>query len=91
MDVHEHADADHTPGVVAGGRPVCRRARCQQRDGTSSRGKPAEAKAVREIRARVEMFVGDWVLDRQTGVSLRLHPPVQREVVLVADKLCSRK
>ncbi len=41
---------------------------------------------VRAIGSRVEMFVDDWLVDRQTGVSLRLHPPVKREIVLVADK-----
>ncbi len=50
-------------------------------------GGAAQDKAkTRVIGSRVEMFVDDWLVDRQTRVALRLHPPVKREIVLVADK-----
>ena len=42
--------------------------------------------AVREIGSRLELFVDDWLIDRMRGVSLRLPPPLAREVVLSFDR-----
>ncbi|WP_409342080.1 hypothetical protein [Paenibacillus sp. MBLB4367] len=39
-----------------------------------------------EIGTRVEMFVDDWLIEDMRGLSLKLHQPVKREVVLVLDK-----
>lgn len=41
---------------------------------------------VREIGSRWELFVDDWLISRLDGIELRLHPPIKREVVLVADQ-----
>jgi len=37
---------------------------------------------VRDIGSRVELFVDDWLMDETKRVSLKLQPPVKREVVL---------
>ena len=39
-----------------------------------------------DIGSRNEPFVDDWLIERMQGVSLVLHPPAKREVVLVADR-----
>jgi len=39
-----------------------------------------------EIGTRVEMFVDDWLIERQGGTSLRLNTPIKREIVLLTDK-----
>lgn len=39
-----------------------------------------------DIGSRWEPFVDGFLVDRQEGVSLRLHEPVKREVVLVTDQ-----
>ena len=43
-------------------------------------------KGVVHIGTRVEMFVDDWLIDRMDGVSIKIHPPVKREVVMTFDK-----
>lgn len=39
-----------------------------------------------DIGSRVEMFVDDWLIERQDGASLRLNTPIKREIVLVTDQ-----
>ena len=34
------------------------------------------------IGSRLELFVDDWLIDHRSGLSLKMHPPVPREVVL---------
>lgn len=46
----------------------------------------AAPNAVAAIGSRVEMFVDDWLIEKSNGVSLKLAPPVRREVVLVTDQ-----
>ena len=46
---------------------------------------PAELE-VRDIGSRLELFVDDWLIERMDGVSLELHHPVPREVVLQLDR-----
>lgn len=41
---------------------------------------------VRDIGSRVEMFVDRYLIAEERGVSLRLHQPERREVVLTADR-----
>ena len=36
----------------------------------------------RDIGSRLELFVDDWLIERMSGVELRLHHPVHREVAL---------
>ena len=40
------------------------------------------------IGTRVEMLVDNWLVDsnRTRGISLKLHTPIRREVVLTTDK-----
>ena len=42
--------------------------------------------AVLDIGSRRELFVDDCLIESMDNLSLRLHPPVPREVVFVADK-----
>ena len=41
---------------------------------------------VRDIGSRVEMFVDRWLVEHEQNVSLRLHEPQRREVVLALDQ-----
>lgn len=43
------------------------------------------SKAAVDLGSRWELFVDDWLFDRSQDVSLKLHPPERREVVLVTD------
>ena len=43
------------------------------------------AEAVWEIGGRRELFVDDYLIERLTGASLKMHRPVPREVVLTCD------
>jgi hypothetical protein len=45
----------------------------------------AYAAAPIDIGSRRELFVDDYLIDRQSGIDLRLHPPTPREIVLVYD------
>ena len=36
----------------------------------------------RNIGSRLELFVDDWLIDRMSGVRLRMHHPVSREIAL---------
>jgi hypothetical protein len=49
-------------------------------------GQTNTSKAPVTIGSKVEMFVDDWLLERQQGVSLQLQTPVRREIVLTTDK-----
>jgi hypothetical protein len=40
----------------------------------------------RDIGSRLELFVDDWLIERMSGVSLALHPPMPREVAIRFDK-----
>ena len=44
-------------------------------------------KDVRNIENRVEMFIDTWLIDKMDGVSLKLHKPEKREVVLMFDRI----
>lgn len=43
------------------------------------------AAGLRDIGDRLELFVDDWLIERMSGVELRLHAPVPREVVFRFD------
>lgn len=43
-------------------------------------------KSVARIGSRVEMFIDDWLLERQQGTTLKLHPPERKEIVLTLDR-----
>jgi hypothetical protein len=47
---------------------------------------PEQGASLREIGSRWELFVDDWLIARLDGAELRLHPPIKREIVLVADQ-----
>ena len=51
-----------------------------------SLGAPGKTAAVQEIGSRWELFVDDWLVARLEGAELRLHTPIKREIVLVADQ-----
>lgn len=46
----------------------------------------SHSKPTVDIGSRVEMFVDEWLIEQKRDVSLRLTPPVKREVALVTDK-----
>src|SRR3954468_11861328 len=50
-----------------------------------SRGTTAET-AVRDIGSRWELFVDQFLVARQSGVALKLHDPIKREIVLTTDQ-----
>jgi len=41
---------------------------------------------VRSIGSRLELFVDDWLIERMSGVNLRMHHPVPQEVALEFDR-----
>ena len=47
---------------------------------------PATAAAPVEIGTRWELFVDEFLVAEKSGVALKLHEPVKREVVLVTDR-----
>jgi hypothetical protein len=57
--------------------------------GSRELGAAESAKDAGAIGSRVEMFVDDWLMDStltRGEVSLQMHAPVKREIVLVTDK-----
>lgn len=48
-------------------------------------GGSSTANDVVNIGSRLELFVDDWLIDKMNGVSLRLHHPTPREVVIRFD------
>ena len=40
----------------------------------------------RDIGSRLELFVDDWLIERKNGVSLKMHQPVAREIVMKYDR-----
>src|SRR5688572_5119297 len=47
---------------------------------------PSDQDSVRDVSSRVEMFVDRWLVEREQNVSLRLHEPQRREIVLTLDQ-----
>jgi len=45
------------------------------------------AKDLRQIGSRLELFVDDWLIDRMSDTTLKMHPPVPREVVLEFNRV----
>lgn len=43
-------------------------------------------KSAVRIGSRVEMFIDDWLLERSSDISLKLHPPERKEIVLTLDR-----
>lgn len=60
--------------------------------GTCAVGSAIDAQGIRspkpivDIGSRTEMFVDDWLIDGMKGLSMRLQPPIKREVVITFDK-----
>ena len=42
--------------------------------------------ALRNLGSRLELFVDDWLIDRMSGVRLKLHAPIPREIALAFDQ-----
>ena len=44
------------------------------------------AAETREIGSRLELFTDDWLIEQMSGVSLKMHAPIPREIALELDR-----